>query len=107
MLALALFLAAGPVPAEDARAVFPVAWDAPETLRLLYEKYLPSPPLEAKEDRGAIRRWIRDARRRAPEIAAAEGWFSAEVEFDEQPARLVAKVKPGDSIRVELMHDKA
>lgn len=112
MLAFALLLALGAARAEDARPVFPVAWDAPETLRLLYEKYLPAPPQEAKEDRGAIRRWIREARRRAPEIAAAEGWFSAEVEFEEEPARLIAKVTPGArttvaSVAIEFRGDLA
>lgn len=111
-LALAMVLAFGGARAQDARTVIPVVWEAPETLRLLYEKYLPAPTLEAKDDRGALRRWIRDARRRAPEIAAAEGWFSAEIEVQEEPARLLAKVAPGErakvtSVAIEFQGDLA
>jgi translocation and assembly module TamA len=78
-----------------------VIWEAPEELRVLFEQHLPEPPAEARQDRQQLRRWIRDVRRRAPEIAAAEGWFSAEVEIDaegEGPVRAI--VKAGERAKV-------
>ena len=59
-----------------------VTWEAPSELRALFRKYLPPPTPEAGERRaGSIRPWIRDIRRRVPQIAASEGYFSATVEI--------------------------
>ena len=59
-----------------------VTWQAPSELRVLYQKHLPPPAPEAGERRaGSIRPWIRDVRRRVPEIAASEGYFSATVDI--------------------------
>lgn len=60
-----------------------VTWQAPELLKGLYEKYLPPPKPETGERRaGSLRPWIRDVRRRVPQIAASEGYFSAAVEIE-------------------------
>jgi translocation and assembly module TamA len=83
------------VLAEDPprRAVFPVQWDAPEPLRSQLEKLLPPPAPEAGTRRGAVLRpWVRDVRRRVPEIAAAEGYFSATVDVEFEDDRESAKV---------------
>ena len=71
---------------EKATAALTVTWHAPQALRDLYEKYLPPPKADPNEDPVVARRaWIRDVRKRVPQIAAAEGWFSAtvDVRFDE------------------------
>jgi translocation and assembly module TamA len=98
-LACLAFAASASFAAEE-RAAFPVVWEAPEELRLLFETHLPPPPAEAKEDRAAFLRWSREVRRRAPEIAAAEGWFSAEVEVVEEDGRFRAKLTPGSRAKV-------
>ncbi|HET7401899.1 MAG TPA: POTRA domain-containing protein, partial [Usitatibacter sp.] len=60
-----------------------VTWEAPTPLRQLYEKFLKPPQPEAGERRAiSLRPWVREVRRRVPEIAAAEGYFSATVEID-------------------------
>ena len=60
-----------------------VTWEAPTPLRQLYEKHLKPPQPEAGERRAvSLRPWVREVRRRVPEIAAAEGYFSATVEID-------------------------
>jgi translocation and assembly module TamA len=77
--------------AKDApEPTLPVAWEAPDELKVHYEAHLKGPPPEAGQDRLVLRRWIRDVRRRAPGIAAAEGWFDAKVEIDPdaQPIRV-------------------
>ena len=89
--------------AEERPVAYPVAWEAPEELRALFAKHLPPPPLEAKEERGALRRWMRDVRRRAPEIAAAEGWFSAQVQVTEEEGRVKAVLVPGERATVETV----
>ena len=62
---------------------FDVTWIAPEPLRGMFEKFLPPPkPEESERRRGYVRPWIRDIRRRVPEIAASEGYFSATLEVD-------------------------
>lgn len=91
---------------------YPVAWEAPEALRALYEKHIAPPPAEAKEDRGLLRRWMRDVRRRAPEMAAAEGWFSAEVDVVQEESRVRVVVRPGErasvaSVRIAFRGDLA
>lgn len=89
-----------------------VTWEAPEELRILFEKHLPVPPAEAGGDRGAMRRWMREVRRRAPEIAAAEGWFSAKVELVEEKGKVRAVLVPGEratiaSVAIEFRGDLA
>src|SRR5688572_24467103 len=84
---------------------FTVTWDAPEPLKKLFEKHLPPPKAEEGERRGStLRPWIRDIRRRVPEIAASEGYFSTalDVEFaDEARSQVVVKVTPGPRTVVE------
>src|SRR5215212_2344763 len=71
-----------PALAQEA-APLRVQWDAPEPLRSQLEKLLPTPKPEAGARRAAsLRPWVRDVRRRVPEIAAAEGYFSATVDVD-------------------------
>ena len=98
--ACVLVLGAGTAAAED-RASYAVEWEAPKELRELFEKHLPPPAADAAEERGALRRWMREVRRRAPEIAAAEGWFSAKVEVTEQDGRVRAVLSPGDRATIE------
>ena len=82
-----------------ARPAFEVTWEAPQPLRGMFEKFLPPPSIEPGQRRGAVARpWIREVRRRVPEIAASEGYFSAavDVEFeDEAREHLVVRVVPG------------
>jgi translocation and assembly module TamA len=90
----------------------PVSWEAPAELKAHYEKHLMGPPAEAKEDRLVLRRWIREVRRRAPEIAAAEGWFDAKVGIDEDELPIRVKVEPGartlvDTVSIEFKGDVA
>jgi len=62
---------------------FKVTWKAPDDLRPLFEKFLPPPkPEEDEARRGYVRPWVRDVRKRVPEIAASEGYFSATVKVD-------------------------
>ncbi len=94
------------------RQSLPVEWVAPPELKALFEKHLPPPPAEAKDDRGTMRRWIRDVRRRAPEIAAAEGWVSATVEVTEEEGRARVVLTPGErttvaSVTIEFRGDLA
>jgi translocation and assembly module TamA len=84
-VSLAALLVAGLVPAGAAaqeRASINVTWQGPEPLRSQLEKLLPPPVAESADHRAALRPWVRDVRRRVPEIAAAEGYFSAKVEVD-------------------------
>jgi translocation and assembly module TamA len=78
---------------------FRVTWQAPEPLRKLLSDNLPPPkPEEGERRRSSLRPWIRDVRRRVPEIAASEGYFSTtlEVEFeDEARSHAIVKVDPG------------
>ena len=79
---------------------FEVTWHAPDDLRKLFQQYLPPPKPEetAQPRRGYVRPWIRDIRKRVPEIAAAEGYFSASlaVDFDdEEHERIEVTVTPG------------
>jgi translocation and assembly module TamA len=98
---------AAQAPAKDGRADRPleVTWQAPQPLRGLYEKYLPPPKeVPAGEDRAvAVRGWVRDVRRRVPEIAASEGYFSPilDIRFDEERRHATVTVNPGPRTDVE------
>lgn len=110
-IALVILLCAGIAVAQE-RVTYSVQWDAPQELRVLFEKHLPPPAVDAKDERGALRRWMRDVRRRAPEIAAAEGWFSASVEVTEEDGRVRAVLTPGEratvaSVKIEFRGDLA
>jgi translocation and assembly module TamA len=82
---------------------FNVRWDAPEPLKRLFEEHLPAPEPEQAGENGErriskLRPWMRDVRRRVPEIAASEGYFSTavDIEFaDEARSQVVVKVEPG------------
>src|SRR4029079_3572810 len=79
---------------------FKVTWHAPDDLRKLFEQHLPPPkPEESSQPRrGYVRPWSRDIRKRVPEIAAAEGYFSATlaVDFeDEDRENIEVTVTPG------------
>lgn len=85
------------------RAQLEVNWDAPEPLRTVFQKSLPAPAIESGERRaGSVRPWIRDVRRRVPEMAAAEGYFSATVEIafeeDRAHARVVVSLGPRTTV---------
>ncbi len=100
-IAFVALLAAGLAAAQEKPATLAVTWVAPEELRVLFVKHLPAPPADAREDRGTMRRWQRDVLRRAPEIAAAEGWFSATVEVADEDGRLRVVLTPGERTTVE------
>ena len=76
---------AQPQASQAPQRTFTVTWQGPRALCVLFEKYLPPPAPESGERRaGSLRPWIRDIRRRVPEIAASEGYFSTTlgIEFD-------------------------
>ena len=81
------------------KPAFEVTWEAPQPLRGMFEKFLPPPNIEPGQRRGrVVRPWIRDIRRRVPEIAASEGYFSAAVAVDfedEEREKLTVTVTPG------------
>ncbi len=89
--------------AKDAQKLT-VTWVAPQPLRGLFEKYLPAPRAEPGERRTvSLRPWIRDVRRRVPEIAAAEGYFSPKLDIDFDPApreHATVTVDPGPRTKV-------
>jgi len=72
-----------------------VTWQAPQPLRGLYEKFLkPSAEIATADRRAvAVRAWIRDVRKRVPEIAASEGYFSPtlDIRFDDNKVLLDGK----------------
>jgi translocation and assembly module TamA len=88
-----------PRRAAQDRPPLTVTWQAPEPLRKLFEQHLRPPKPEAGERRaGSIRPWLRDVRRRVPEIAASEGYFSAtlDIEFEgERREHVTISVTPG------------
>lgn len=107
-----LALVLGVASAAEVRAAYTVEWEAPKELQALFEKHLPPPVEDATEDRGVLRRWMREVRRRAPEIAAAEGWFSAQVELTDEGGRVRAVLTPGarttiDTVTIEFRGDLA
>jgi translocation and assembly module TamA len=90
---LACLASVAAVAQEPARGALPVTWEAPEPLRSEFQKLLPAPKPESGERRNAsLRPWARDIRRRVPEIAAAEGYFSATVDIEWEGERESAKV---------------
>jgi translocation and assembly module TamA len=117
LAALLLACAASSVAlADEPRpAALPVEWDAPEPLRSQLQKLLPPPAPEADaRRRAALRPWVRDVRRRVPEILAAEGYFSATVDIEFEGDRDSAKVTvvPGarttvSSVQIEFEGDLA
>ena len=79
--------------AQPARPAIAVTWEAPAPLAALFRRSLAPPRLEEGQRRGeAIRPWVRDVRKRVPEMAAAEGYFSASVEVDFSEDRSEARV---------------
>jgi translocation and assembly module TamA len=112
---LACFASGGVLAQEEARAALPVTWEAPEPLRSQLQRLLPPPTPQAGQRRAvALRPWVRDIRRRVPEILAAEGDFSGTVENDREGERESAKVivVPGqrttvDAVEIEFAGDIA
>jgi translocation and assembly module TamA len=93
-----------------------VTWQAPEPLKALFEKYLPPPKHEGGErPRGFLRPWLRDVRRRVPEITASEGYFSPvlDIDFDEDTREhATIKVESGPrtvvgNVQIEFAGDLA
>ena len=93
-----------------------VEWKVPEPLRELLSESLPPPGVASGEERRAsLRPWMRDVRRRVPEIAGSEGYFSATVEITSEGddgARVVVTVVPGprtivDKVEIEFRGDIA
>jgi translocation and assembly module TamA len=93
----------------EGRAAVPltVTWQAPDALRRLFVQHLPPPKVEGGERRaGTLRPWIRDIRRRVPEIAASEGYFSTTVELEfegEQRDHVTITVTPGPRTTVDTI----
>ena len=83
------------MPAKDAPkpALAPeltVTWQVPQPLRRIFERNLKPPAIEVGRRRGAVLRpWERDVRRRVPEIAASEGYFSpaVDIRYDSEDRR--------------------
>ena len=87
-----------------ARGDLSVKWVAPEPLKELFEKHLPVPKFEGeRRPRGFLRPWLREVRRRVPEIAASEGYFSAtvDIDFDDDRENATITVVPGARTTVD------
>jgi translocation and assembly module TamA len=105
----------GAQPASPAGAPLAVTWRGPQALVARCRKYLAAPRPEAGRPRaGFLRPWVREVRRRVPEIAAAEGYFSAAVDvaFNEARQNATVTVTPGprtvvDSIDITFKGDLA
>jgi translocation and assembly module TamA len=76
-----------------------VEWRAPEPLRAMFRRFLPPPDIpEGERRRGSLRPWMREVRRRVPEIAGSEGYFSAaaDIQFEgEARDKVIVTVTPG------------
>ena len=77
---------AAPEPQKEAPAATApapkVTWEVAQPLRRIFEENLKPPrPREGVRRAAALRPWERDVRRRVPEIAASEGYFSPKVEI--------------------------
>jgi len=103
-------------PERGASPPLTVTWQAPQPLRRIYEENLKPPQPEAGERRAAsLRPWVREVRRRVPEIAAAEGYFSAtvDIEYDSnarEHATVTVTVGPRtlvDAVDIEFEGDLA
>jgi translocation and assembly module TamA len=98
-----------PEAAEAAeRQPLKVTWVAPDPLRGLYERFLPPPGNPAAGERRGplIRAWVRDVRRRVPQIAASEGYFSAtlEIQFDDdRREHVTVTVTAGELSKVDTI----
>ena len=80
-----------------------VTWRAPDALRDLFRQFIVAPPLpEGERRRAALRPWIREVRRKVPEMAAAEGYFSPsiDIEFNEARTAATVTVAPGERTTV-------
>jgi translocation and assembly module TamA len=91
-------------------------WEAPDPLGKILRQHLKGPEVDeaGQRRRGALRPWVRDMRRRIPEIAASEGWFSpkVEVELDEERDDAFITVDPGPrttvgEVKIEFVGDLA
>ncbi|HEY2629814.1 MAG TPA: BamA/TamA family outer membrane protein [Usitatibacter sp.] len=84
--------------ARERDEAFTVSWEAPKDLRDLFVKFI-EPPHAGEDDRlGDLRRtWVNDVKKRVPDIAASEGYFSAKatVQFDESRDHATVRVDPG------------
>ena len=83
-----------------------IVWEAPEDLRPIFEKHIVLPEAaRVDERRGANRPFLREVSRRVPEIAAAEGYFSAKVatrvDGEGENRKLVVTVTPGNRTTIE------
>ena len=107
-----------PEAAEAAeRQPLKVTWEAPKALKDLFEKYLPPPGNPAAGERRGplIRAWVRDVRKRVPQIAASEGYFSPTLDLrfdDDKREHATVTVTPGpratvDTIDIEFAGDLA
>ena len=101
---------------QRSRSPVEVSWEAPEPLGKILRQNLKPPELDesGQRRRGALRPWVRDIRRRVPEIAASEGFFSAtvEVDLDEEREHATVRVTPGPrttvaDIRIDFAGDLA
>ena len=93
-----------------------VEWRAPEPLRTQFVKFLPTPTFREGERRaGSLRPWMRDVRRRVPEMAGAEGYFSTNVDIafqDEDRNHVLVTVTLGPrttvgDVRIDFQGDLA
>jgi translocation and assembly module TamA len=84
-----------------------VTWEAPQPLKRIFEQNLKPPAIEAGRRRGAVLRpWERDVRRRVPEIAASEGYFSpvVDIRYDSEERRhATVVVTPGTRTTVKAV----
>jgi translocation and assembly module TamA len=105
-----------PAPARALGPALAVTWEAPQPMRRIFEENLKPPTPEEGRRRGAsLRPWERDVRRRVPEIAASEGYFSPAVDIrydSEERAHATIVVTPGTrttvgSVDIEFAGDLA
>ena len=98
------------------RPAVEVTWEAPDPLGKILRQHLKPPQLDesGQRRRGALRPWVRDIRRRVPEIAASEGYFSTtvEVDLDEERENATIRVTPGPrttvgEVRIDFEGDLA
>ena len=83
-----------------------IVWQAPDELKEILEKYITLPEQPAGDARtDTLRGFLREVNRRVPEIAAAEGYFSAKVETrvegEGAQRHLLVVVTPGTRTTIE------